>query len=195
MVCSNISTDSNDKFLNIRSLLNPLVEGPSASPIVHYEGPPLTPNQSFVARYSASHHSCPAPTCSWSNPEALVGQQADGRRSIRERYTEEESTFIWYHRVDLGLDWRVVLACFNTQFPDRQRSPIHSIQCALYRFMKQKNCPSFRTQDLDLDQEVQSEHYFARQRERASRFGVIACAKTGRYPWMRESPYPLLSAS
>jgi hypothetical protein len=58
--------------------------------------------------------------------------------------------FIWYYRVDLGLDWRVVLDCFNQQFPGRPRSGFHGMQRVLYRFIKEKRCLSFRTQNLIL---------------------------------------------
>jgi hypothetical protein len=95
--------------------------------------------------------------------------------------------FIWYYRVDLGLDWRVVLDCFNQQFPGRPRSGFHGMQRVLYRFIKGKRCPSFRTQNLILDRYARSEHYSVRQYERAARFGVIACTTNVWYPWMRES--------
>jgi hypothetical protein len=108
--------------------------------------------------------------------------QTRGRPSEREKYTEEEAFFIWYHRVDLSLDWRVVLACFNTQFPHRQRSKIHSLQCALSRFIKRRDCPPFRKQELILNEELQSEHYSTRQYERALRFGVLASTRDVWYP-------------
>ena len=113
--------------------------------------------------------------------------QNGARRSPRQKYTEEEMFFIWYYRVDLGFNWRVVLGCFNQQFPERPRSGFHGIQRVLYRFIKHKRCPSFRNQNVILNRYVQSEHFSGRQIERASRFGVIACTTNVWYPWMRES--------
>lgn len=122
------------------------------------------------------------------SPNGTLCHTQTGRcRPARQKYKEEEMFFIWYYRVDLGLDWRAVLDCFNQQFPGRPRSGFHGMQRVLYRFIKEKRCPSFRTQNSILDQYAQNEHYSVKKYERAARFGVIACTANVWYPWMRES--------
>ncbi|KAL4806437.1 hypothetical protein BDV18DRAFT_160505 [Aspergillus unguis] len=76
-------------------------------------------------------------------PERLHG---DRRRAPRPKYEEEEMYFIWYHRVDLGQEWREVRESFNRQFPQRQRAGFQGIQCKFYRFIKDKNVPTLREQ-------------------------------------------------
>ncbi|KIW14257.1 hypothetical protein PV08_07039 [Exophiala spinifera] len=38
------------------------------------------------------------------------------------RYTEEEQLFLWYHHVDLYLDWDETLTQYRLQFPDKVRN-------------------------------------------------------------------------
>lgn len=62
------------------------------------------------------------------------------RRRFRPTYLQEEEYFIWYHRVDLGMDWPEIKALYNAQFPhshrrgggDSERS-LQGIQCKYYR--------------------------------------------------------------
>ena len=98
------------------------------------------------------------------------------KRAGRPKYEEEEMFFIWYHRVDLGLEWQTVNRLFNNHFPNRPRSGNGGIQCKFYRITKDWNVPSVRE----------------RSRMRSGRvgsgdpaFGVVQW--TGRrYPWMEK---------
>ncbi|MCJ1421419.1 hypothetical protein MMC32_007782 [Xylographa parallela] len=66
------------------------------------------------------------------------------RREMRPTYQQEEEYFIWYHRVDLGMDWRDVRAAYNAQFPDRQRRGFQGIQCKYYRCCETHGVPRVR---------------------------------------------------
>lgn len=102
----------------------------------------------------------------------------DRRRPPRPKYDEEEMYFIWYHRVDLDEEWKDVQESFNRQFPGRQRNGFQGIQCKFYRFIKDKQCPSVRSQRHHLrDGDYGRNHDL-------SKFGVIQFAGVW-YPWMR----------
>lgn len=129
---------------------------------------------------------------------------ADGRRPPRPKYEEEEMFFIWYHRVDLGQEWKEVRESFNRQFPNRQRSGFQGIQCKFYRFIREKSCPTLREQRRLRDGEFlgegaggggagasmtssssSSSGSSAMQDSPAPRFGVVEWTGVW-YPWMRE---------
>ncbi|KAJ5809424.1 uncharacterized protein N7503_001642 [Penicillium pulvis] len=105
---------------------------------------------------------------------------SDRRRPPRPKYEEEEMYFIWYHRVDLGQEWKEVRESFNHQFPSRQRRGFQGIQCKFYRFIKEKQCPTLREQRRMRDGEFLREG----AESGAPRFGVIEYAGVW-YPWMR----------
>ena len=115
---------------------------------------------------------------------------AERRRPPRPKYEEEEMYFIWYHRVDLCLEWKEVRESFNRQFPHRQRSGFQGIQCKFYRFIKEKNCPTLREQRRMRDGE------FLREGSSLTdpippKFGVVQWAGVW-YPWMREDKEQVL---
>lgn len=93
------------------------------------------------------------------------------RREMRPTYQQEEEYFIWYHRVDLGMDWRDVRAAYNTQFPERQRRGFQGIQCKYYRCCETHGIPRVR------------------ERNRAASpdksYGVRTRLPGLWYPWMR----------
>ncbi|MCJ1478123.1 hypothetical protein MMC13_006799 [Lambiella insularis] len=93
------------------------------------------------------------------------------RREMRPTYQQEEEYFIWYHRVDLNLDWRDVRAAYNNQFPDRQRRGFQGIQCKYYRCCETHGIPRVR------------------ERNRAATpdksYGVRTRLPGLWYPWMR----------
>ena len=93
------------------------------------------------------------------------------RREMRPTYQQEEEYFIWYHRVDLGMDWRDVRAAYNAQFPERQRSGFQGIQCKYYRCCETHGVPRVR------------------ERNRAASpdksYGVRSRLPGLWYPWMR----------
>ena len=66
------------------------------------------------------------------------------RREMRPTYQQEEEYFIWYHRVDLGMDWRDVRQAYNAQFPQRQRRGFQGIQCKYYRCCETHGIPRVR---------------------------------------------------
>lgn len=98
------------------------------------------------------------------------------RRPPRPRYVEEEMYFIWYHRVDLSQTWKEVRHSFNRQFPNRQRHGFQGMQCKLYRFIKEKRCPTLREQKQMRDGEVLS--------GLLPRFGIREWLPGIWYPWM-----------
>jgi hypothetical protein len=114
---------------------------------------------------------------------------SERRRPPRPKYDEEEMYFIWYHRVDLELEWKDVQESFNRQFPGRQRSGFQGIQCKFYRFIKDKRCPSVRSQ---------RHHHVRKNSSTKSRepnkFGVVQFARVW-YPWMRPEHAKFLQSS
>ncbi|RMJ22927.1 hypothetical protein PHISP_06212, partial [Aspergillus sp. HF37] len=133
-----------------------------------------------------------------------TGNADDGRRPPRPKYEEEEMFFIWYHRVDLGQEWKEVRECFNRQFPSRQRAGFQGIQCKFYRFIREKSCPTLREQRRMRDGEFLREGAAAAAAaaaaavatapggggggggsQRAPKFGVVEWTGVW-YPWMRE---------
>ena len=69
-------------------------------------------------------------------------------REFRPSYDMEESYFIWYHRLDLNLDWNELRVRYNYQFK-RQRSGCQGFQCKFYRFLQEHGLPSVRERAKD----------------------------------------------
>lgn len=179
--------------------------------------PPSPSSQYFYAPYSDGHRSywessvetphdqtfLPyRPRSAESSPGAYARERYDSvsssssnaperRRPPRPKYEEEEMCFIWYHRVDLSQEWKEVRESFNRQFPSRQRRGFQGIQCKFYRYIKEKGCPTLRTQRRMRDGEY--------LREGSGLSDVIAGTGGGKpqygvvdwvgawYPWMRET--------
>lgn len=96
--------------------------------------------------------------------------------------------FIWYHRVDLGQEWKDVREAFNRQFTSRQRSGFQGIQCKFYRFIKEKKCPTLREQRRLRDGLFLREGASAALVDDANgapKFGVREYTNVW-YPWMRK---------
>ncbi|MCJ1447861.1 MAG: hypothetical protein MMC23_008373 [Stictis urceolatum] len=66
------------------------------------------------------------------------------RREFRPTYKQEEEYFIWFHRVDLGLDWTEIRTAYNSQFPNRTRRGFQGIQCKYYRCCYSHGIPPVR---------------------------------------------------
>ena len=125
---------------------------------------------------------------------------ADRCRPARPKYEEEEMYFIWYHRVDLGLEWKEVRESFNRQFPSRPRSGFQGIQSKFYRFIREKKCPMLREQRRMRNGEFLHEGAAAsasatghsptpevRAKDAAgAEYGVVEWMGVC-YPWMREN--------
>ena len=93
------------------------------------------------------------------------------RREFRPTYSEEEALFIWYHRLDLGLDWSYITEAYNKQFPDRHREGVGGIQCKYYRCCQENNVPKVRER--------------RRSASAAEEYGMKA--RTGlHFAWMRD---------
>lgn len=116
--------------------------------------------------------------------------QEQRRRPPRPKYDEEEMYFIWYHRVDLRQEWRLVRENFNAQFPDRQRSGFQGIQCKFYRFIKEKKCPTLRDQkQRENQQRGRGGSRSHSPTDEYPAYGVVNW--TGNwFPWMREPRPP-----
>ncbi|KAL8802049.1 MAG: hypothetical protein Q9182_004062 [Xanthomendoza sp. 2 TL-2023] len=131
--------------------------------------------------YAGSDHGRSSSRQSSIDRESLVSAQSrtsgdhrspprgHGRREFRPTYTEEEVHFIWYHRVDLGWEWKEVLNAFHSQFPGRLRGA-SGIQCKYYRHLEGHGIPQVRQRD--------------RKAMASQEYGIRA--RTGLwYPWMR----------
>ena len=95
------------------------------------------------------------------------------RREFRPTYLQEEEYFIWYHRVDLGMDWPDVKQAYNAQFPQRQRRGFQGIQCKYYRCCETYGVPRVRDRN--------------RAASPAESYGVRSRLPGLWYPWMRDS--------
>ncbi|RAH45918.1 uncharacterized protein BO95DRAFT_362727 [Aspergillus brunneoviolaceus CBS 621.78] len=208
---SYLPASSRQSRMAIDSLLNPSAESETTSTRSQYSqhGSPLyppSPNQYFYTSYSESHHpyqedsqdqgylpyrtrsveSSPDPYSRdrYDSVSSSSSNAAERRRPPRPKYEEEEMYFIWYHRVDLGQEWKEVRESFNRQFPDRQRRGFQGIQCKFYRFIKEKKCPTLREQRRMRDGDFLREGAGVAD-SGAPKFGVIEWVGTW-YPWMRE---------
>ncbi|KAL8789017.1 MAG: hypothetical protein Q9195_007037 [Heterodermia aff. obscurata] len=93
------------------------------------------------------------------------------RREFRPTYSDEETLFIWYHRLDLGWDWNLITEAFNKQFPERPRGGAGGIQCKYYRCTADNNIPKVRER--------------RRSASAADEYGMKAKTRL-HYPWMRD---------
>ena len=96
------------------------------------------------------------------------------RREFRPTYLQEEEYFIWYHRIDLGMDWTDVRQAYNVQFPQRQRRGFQGIQCKYYRCCEAYGVPRVRDRN--------------RAASPADSYGVRSRLPGLWYPWMRHPP-------
>jgi len=125
-----------------------------------------TPNGGQRPAQGRAHRS---PHRSSPRPSSLRYQGT--RREHRPTYSEEETLFIWYHRIDLGYDWADISNAYNAQFPDRRREDVGGIQCRYYRCCQDNNIPKVRER--------------RRSASSAEEYGMRA--RTGLwYAWMRK---------
>lgn len=122
---------------------------------------------------SVSHrrHSAAIEPYPSSRPHVRTRAPERERREFRPTYHQEEEYFIWYHRVDLNMDWPEVRNAYNTQFPGRQRRGFQGIQCKYYRCAENHGVPRVRERNKTVP---------------ASQvYGVRAKCPHIWYPWMR----------
>ena len=132
----------------IQDLLNPVREDSRTGlhqPDQHLEytgsdhGGTSSRNSSVGRESSLSHQSM-------SSVDRRSPARGHGRREFRPTYTEEQVHFIWYHRVDLGWEWKEVLNAFHSQFPGTLRGA-SGIQCKYYRHLEGHGIPQVRQRD------------------------------------------------
>jgi hypothetical protein len=94
------------------------------------------------------------------------------------KYAEEHMYFLWYHYVDLHMDWEEILAIFYRQFPGIRRLNVEVIRQKLRRFVKKKGAPSPKIQrsiqeleqtersikSIDLSQTAETQEYFSQRK-------------------------------
>ena len=168
------------RALPIEDLLNPSVEdrntGPtslapiraSSSGISGSSGLRYYQNKTTTGRRRPQ---CKAPRSPRGSPTGSSSSRYSGtRREFRPTYSEEETLFIWYHRIDLKYDWPDIINAYNAQFPDRVREGPGGIQCRYYRCCSDNNIPKVRD----------------RRRSASSVKDYGMRARTGLvYPWMK----------
>ena len=159
--------------IDIENLLNPSAEASSSrhptqtvQSIQNMGGPRYHPDSSSVYNGERASSHWRAPHATRRSPPRSLGT----RREFRPTYSEEETLFIWYHRIDLGLDWNEITRLYNAQFPDRYREGLGGIQCKYYRCCHDNNIPKVRDR--------------SRSASTVQEYGMRA--RTGLvYPWMR----------
>ena len=91
-------------------------------------------------------------------------------RSFRPAYEQDQSDFVWFHRVDLGWSWQDTEAAFHEQYPGERNKG--GLQCKYYRVRDANGIPKCRAADKAADD--------------SQKHGMWV--KAGRrYPWME--PY------
>ncbi|KAL8999074.1 MAG: hypothetical protein Q9169_001962 [Polycauliona sp. 2 TL-2023] len=170
--CGNSSRASYDpdyprrRSVAIQDLLNPVREDRQPERHLDY-------TSSDQGRTSSRHSSVDRASVVSAQSRTSIGHRSPprghGRREFRPTYTEEEVHFIWYHRVDLGWEWKEVLNAFHSQFPGKLRGA-SGIQCKYYRHLENNGIPQVRQRD--------------RKAMAAQEYGIRARTSLW-YPWMR----------
>lgn len=157
----------------IQDLLNPVGEDNNRS-VLHQPERHFDYTSSDQGQSSSRHSSVDRESLVSVQSRTSSGRRSPprghGRREFRPTYTEEEVHFIWYHRVDLGWEWKEVLNAFHSQFPAGKSRGASGIQCKYYRHLEGHGIPQVRQRD--------------RKAMAAQEYGIRA--RTGLwYPWMR----------
>ena len=129
-----------------------------------------------VTAHSNRRHSSAVEPYPSSRPAFRTRAQERERREFRPTYHQEEEYFIWYHRVDLNMDWTEVKNAYNVQFPGRQRRGFQGIQCKYYRCAEIHGVPPVRERNKS-----EAAH---------QTYGVRKYAPNVWYPWMRPEREP-----
>jgi hypothetical protein len=107
--------------------------------------PQTRPYSSSPRPYNPSRrHSISQDRNNLSHYERRSSSARRERREMRPTYAPEEELFIWYHRVDLDMNWGDIREAYNAQFPDRQRKGFQGIQCKYYRCCEANGVPRVR---------------------------------------------------
>lgn len=136
--------------IDIEDILNhPTTEAfgsvsPSPSPSLRSsEGP--TSNSDARSRLRRPDHMVPQRRERTSSTSDGDSQPAE-ERLFRPPYEEEQSCFVWFHKVDLNMSWAEVARRFNEQWPTANRKA-SGMQCKLYRFTDSKGVPKCRQRE------------------------------------------------
>lgn len=173
--CHSYESASNRRRIDIENLLNPSEEDSRTAPRQQAQAIPLTQSTSTYHRHGdgVGVSNSGRPDHRWRQPYGArrsPPRTSGARREFRPTYSEEETLFIWYHRIDLGLDWGEITRLYNRQFPDRNRDGLGGIQCKYYRCCQDNNIPKVRER--------------SRSASVVEDYGMRA--RTGLfYPWMR----------
>lgn len=151
--------------------------------------PPSPRHRERYSSFSSAASTAPS-TAATASSGGGSSVSLERRRPPRPKYDEEEMYFIWYHRVDLGQEWKEVRESFNSRFPHRPRNGYQGIQCKYYRFIREKHCPTLREQHRKRSRSEASSttgpsHASSRDMENSPVYGVLGWTNI-RYPWMRE---------
>ena len=127
--------------MSIQDLLNPEEEQPTYRPASPASSRLSVDSSRSLSIPSLQQNTFQSPV-HYPNPNQRTRSSTSPRerRRFRPTYLQEEEYFIWYHRVDLGMDWPEIKALYNAQFPhshrrgggDSERS-LQGIQCKYYR--------------------------------------------------------------
>jgi hypothetical protein len=63
----------------------------------------------------------------------------------RRKYQQEQSFFIWYHRVDLGLSWNQTMDAYEQHWHEQREKG--GLQCKFYRILDQHKVLKVREQN------------------------------------------------
>jgi hypothetical protein len=165
----------NPNPMAIESLLNPGEQQAQHSSLAPAKTDIRLPRVSPFMRTSASAPiASPQPTMPWPNAQALIqSPPRRKRREFRHPYQQEEVHFIWYHRVDLAMEWPELREAYTRQFPDRRRNGYQGMQCKYYRCTDASGIPKSRERN--------------RSSQTAKLYGLRAKRPDLWYDWMRES--------
>lgn len=170
------SESSTSRSMAIESLLNPsdedaLTASPNSSGEYDSRSRSGSVQSFFEDDNTVARHQLSLPVRERQQSVTGAGTMTARPRENRPTYFMEEVHFIWYHRVDLRLDWADVKQAYNAQFPTRQRKGFQGIQCKYYRCMSNSGLPGVRQRDRSARPE---ERYGMRVRT-----GLV-------YPWMKD---------
>ena len=154
------SSSATRRGMDLQSMLNPSDEDqrPSCSPSPSSASMGTNDDQNLqqipISRRSTHFSRSPrSPRC--RNLPSSVGSDSERcsssyendvparSRSFRPPYLEEQSLFIWFHRVDLNWPWDEVRAAFRRTFNEEGRKK-DGLQCKYYRVRAQYGVPRVR---------------------------------------------------
>ena len=109
---------------------------------------PALSNASTASAMTSPQPRTPPPMTNMMGHASHAGRiRGKNSRDHRPAYRPEEEHFIWYHRVDLNLEWGDIRRLYNDEFPDRKIPGHQGIQCKYYRCTESAGVPKCRARD------------------------------------------------